>query len=133
LLLLSRFQGSHFAQASQVPLSLTELGGQKCLYEIPGHCRSNGSSAHAKDVHVVVLDALPRREMIVDQGCTNARNLVCADRSAYAAATDCAPAIHFPPYPSPGQWNDEVGIVVVWSQGMSAEINDLMARGAELS
>ena len=28
-----------------MPLSLTELGGQKCLYEIPGHCRSDGSSA----------------------------------------------------------------------------------------
>jgi len=47
-------------------LRLTELGGQKRLDQIPGYRGSEGSSAHAKDVHVVVLDALPGGEMIVD-------------------------------------------------------------------
>jgi hypothetical protein len=50
-----------------VPLGLAELGGQKRLDEIPGHRRSHGSSAHAKDVHVIVLDALLGREMVVDK------------------------------------------------------------------
>jgi hypothetical protein len=42
-----------------VPLSLTELGCQKRIDEIFGDSRSYGSSAHADDIHVVVLHPLP--------------------------------------------------------------------------
>jgi len=116
-----------------MPLGLTELGGQKRLDEIPGHRRPDGSSAHAKDIHVIVLDALPGREMVVDQTGADTLDLVGAHRRANAAAADREAAIHFPPYHRSGEWNDEVGIVVVGAQRVSAEINDLVPRRAELS
>ena len=43
------------------------FGGQISLDEIPSDFRADGSSAHAKDVHVIVLDALLRGKMIVNQ------------------------------------------------------------------
>jgi hypothetical protein len=46
---------------------LTEPSCQKGLDEIPSHRRPNGSATHAEDVHVIILDPLPGREMIVDQ------------------------------------------------------------------
>ncbi len=60
-------------------LRLTKVGYQKCLYEVPGDGWSHSPAAHAKDVHVIVLDALPGREMIMDQGRTNSMDLVSAD------------------------------------------------------
>jgi hypothetical protein len=116
-----------------VPLGLTELGGQERLDEIPGHRRSNGSSAHTKDVHVIVLNALPGREMVVDQTSADTLDLVGAHRRADAAAADRKAAIHFLSYHRSREWNDEVGIVIVGAQRVSAEIDDLMARSAELS
>jgi hypothetical protein len=47
-------------------LRLTKLGCQKCLNEIPGDCWSDSPAAHTKNVHVIVLDALPCRKMIVN-------------------------------------------------------------------
>jgi hypothetical protein len=46
-LLTACFQGSYFAQAPQVSLSLAILGGQERLDEVPGHSRSHGPAAHA--------------------------------------------------------------------------------------
>ena len=81
---------------------------------------------------MIVLDALPGREMVVDQTGAHTRDLVGAHRRADAAAADRDAAIHFPRDHRSGEWNDEVGIVVAGAQGVSAKINDLMARGAEL-
>jgi hypothetical protein len=47
----SSLKGSYFAQPLQVARGLAELGCQKCLDEISSHGRSNGRSAHAKDIH----------------------------------------------------------------------------------
>jgi hypothetical protein len=47
-------------------VGLTELGGQEGLDEVPSHRRSNCPAAHTEDIHVVVLNSLPGREMIVD-------------------------------------------------------------------
>ena len=94
MLSFSCFQGSHFAQAAQVPLGLAELGRQERLDEIPGDRRPHRPAAHAEDVHVIVLDALPGREVIVDQAGANTRNLVGADRRADAAAADRHAALH---------------------------------------
>jgi hypothetical protein len=57
---------------------------------------------------------------------------------AHTAATDAAAAdrkasICFPRHHRSGERHDEVGIVVVEAQRVSAEINDLMARRPELS
>jgi hypothetical protein len=44
-----------------------EFGCQEGLDEVPSHSRPNGPATHAEDVHVIILDSLPGREMIVDQ------------------------------------------------------------------
>jgi len=82
---------------------------------------------------VIVLDALLGREMVVNQAGADTLDLVGAHRRANAAAADREAAIHFPRCHRSGEWNDEVGIVVVVVQLVSTEINDLVARGAELS
>jgi hypothetical protein len=51
---------------------LAELGGQESLHEIPGHFRADRTSAHAEDIHVIILDALLGGEMIVDETGANA-------------------------------------------------------------
>jgi len=45
---------------------LAEFRFQKCFDEIPGHRRANGAPTHAKNIHVVVFNALFGRKMVVD-------------------------------------------------------------------
>jgi len=47
-------------------LRLTKLGGEKRLDQIPRDGWSHSPAAHAKNVHVIVLDTLPSREMVVN-------------------------------------------------------------------
>src|SRR3989442_4295715 len=77
-------QERDLAQAAQMSRGLAELGGQECLHEIPGHARPHGAATHADDVHVIVLDALPRRKVVMDQRGTDTRHLVGADRGTHA-------------------------------------------------
>jgi hypothetical protein len=60
------FYESHFFQAPQMTLGLAELSGQESLDKIPSDGGPHGSATHAKDVHVIVLDPLPSREVVVD-------------------------------------------------------------------
>src|SRR5262249_26284681 len=82
------FEGSHFAQTPQVPCLMAELGCQKCVDKVPGHHRSHDPSPETDDVHVIILDPLTSRKVIIDQCGMNSCNLVGADRSAYAASTN---------------------------------------------
>ena len=77
-----RFHARHFRQSSQMPVGPTELGGEKRLDEIPGDGWPDRPPAHAENVEVIVLDALLRGEMVVDERCADAGNLVGADRGA---------------------------------------------------
>src|SRR5208282_1106629 len=61
------FQGRNFAQPAKVPLGLAIFGCQKSLDKIPCHGGTDRPASHAKDVHVVVLDPLLGREVIVNQ------------------------------------------------------------------
>ena len=79
-----------------MPLGLTEPGRQESLDEIPSYGRSHGPAAHTNDVHVVILDALPGREVVVDQGGADTRNFVGADGGAYAAAANRDAPFHLP-------------------------------------
>jgi hypothetical protein len=47
-------------------LFLAKLGGKKGLNKIPGDGWSDRPASHTKDVHMVVLDALSSREMVVN-------------------------------------------------------------------
>jgi hypothetical protein len=113
-----------------VPVCLTEPGIQKCFDEVPRNGWSNGSAAHADDIHVIVLDPLPGREMIVNQSGSDAWNLVGADGGAYSAAADRYAAFHLASGHSHTEWSDEVGIIIVGNERMRAEIDHVMAFNA---
>ena len=65
-----------------MPIGLTELGAEERLDEIPGDGGPDRPSAHAEDVEVIVLDALLRGEVVVDERGADAGDLVGADRRA---------------------------------------------------
>ena len=69
-------------------LRRAECGSEKRLNQVPGDRWANGSTAHAKDIHVIIFDTLSRGEVVVDQRCTNPAHLVSTHRGADAAAAD---------------------------------------------
>ena len=111
---------------------LTKFGGQEGLNEVPSHCGSHCAATHAENVHVIVLDALPGREMIVDQRGTDARNLVGTHRCPDAAATDGDATFDLPRRYSMAQRGDKVRIIVVGAEPVRTEIDNLMAGRTEL-
>jgi hypothetical protein len=127
-----RFERSYFAEASQVPVRLTEPGIQKCLDQVPGNGGSHGAAAHTNDVHVIVLDTLPGRVMVVDQSGADAWNLVGANGGTHAAAADRYAAFHFASANSQTEWDDEVGIVIVGNQSMRTKIDYFMPFAAQM-
>ena len=70
------------------------LGRQERLDQVPGHRRADGSTPHAQDIHVIVLDPLPSGEVIVDQRGADASDLIGTHRRADAAAADRHSPIH---------------------------------------
>jgi hypothetical protein len=106
---------SHFFKAAQVTLGLAEFGGQEGLDEIPSYGRSYGPAAHAENVQMIVLDSLPSRVMVVDECSANAWNLIGADRCAHSTPADRYAAIHLALGDSPGEGDDHIRIVVVWT------------------
>ena len=127
-----RLQGSHFADTAQVALGLAEPSLQKRLDQVPGYTRPHGPAAHADNVHVVVLNPLSGREVVVHQRGTHSWYLVCADRRAHAAAADSHAAFYLALGHGPGERDDKIGLVVALIQGIGAEIDYLMSGAAEL-
>src|SRR6266550_3352143 len=60
------FQRRHFAQTPQVSVGLAKLGLKERLDEVPSDSWSHRPATHTKNVHMIVLDTLSRREMVVD-------------------------------------------------------------------
>src|SRR5215470_11836286 len=113
-------------------VGLTELGSQEGLDEVPSHRRSYCSATHADNVHVIVLDPLAGREMIVDQRSTDARDLVGTHRCPDTAAADRYAAFDLPCRDGVAEWGYKVRIVVVRAQTVRTEIDDLMASRTKL-
>jgi hypothetical protein len=129
---LSRFQGTHFAQAAQVSLSIAEPGCQECLDKVPGDGRSHGPAAHTDNVHVIVLDSLPRREVVMDETGTNTHNLVGTNGRTDAAAADRHPALHFAGGHRSGERDDKIGVIVAGVKTVSTEIDYFMPGRTKL-
>src|SRR5215831_7310023 len=106
------FERPDLSQTAQMAWSLAELGLQKRYDEIPRDGRSHRTPAHTDNIHVVVFDALPGREVVMHQPGANGWYLVCADRRADAAAADRHPALDRPRRHSASERDDEVGIIV---------------------
>src|SRR4029077_9445692 len=83
-------------------------------------------------IHVIVLDPLPGREVVVDQGGTDTRYLVGAHRRADTAAADGDAAIDLSSRDFPAERDDKIRIVIARVRDMCAEIDDLMASRAKL-
>ena len=111
--------------------SLAELSPKERLDEVPGYEGPNGSRAHTNDVHVVVLAPLVGREVVVHQPSADSRYLVCTDCRADATAADRHPALNLPCRHSPGEGDDEVGIIVARFKKVRPEVDYLMPRTAE--
>ena len=107
------FQGRYLAQPTQMSVCLTELGGQKGLDQVPSHRWSDCPATHANNVHVIILDPLPRREVIVDQRRAHAGNLVGTYRCPHTAAADRHATFDLTHRHSPGERGDKIRIVVV--------------------
>ena len=90
-----------------MPVGLTELGGEERLDEIPGDSRPDRPSADTQDVEVIVLDALLRGKVVVDEGGADTGDFVGADRRAHTAAADRHAALHPSGNHCLGERNDE--------------------------
>jgi hypothetical protein len=78
-----------------VAFSLAVLCSQISLDKIPGYFGSNCPSTHAQNVHMIVLDSLSGREVIVNQRGPHPFHLIGADRSTYPATADRDAPLHF--------------------------------------
>ena len=109
-----------------MPRFLAVFRLQECLNEIPGNAGPNGTPAHAKNIHVVVFDALLCGKMIVNQRGSHSRHFVGTHRSAHAAAANRNAAVDFAGNNSASQGKNVVGIVVGLGEGVSAEIDNFV-------
>jgi hypothetical protein len=113
-------------------LRRAEPGSEKRLNQVPGDRRTDGSAAHAKDIHVIVFDTLSRGEVVVDQRCTNPAHLVSTHGRADAAAADRDPTLYVRSRHGPSQRKNVIRIVIALAQSVRAEVNNLMSCGAKL-
>src|SRR5208282_3532943 len=115
-----------------MPLGLTALGRKKRLDKVPSDGRSHRPSAHTDDVHVVVLDTLFSREMVMHQSRASAHNFVGTNGSADAAAADGNSALDIARHYGSGKRDNEVRIVVTRIQAVRTEIDDFMPCSSKL-
>src|SRR5262245_50591837 len=99
-------------ETAQVAGGLAVARSEIGLDQIPRDLGAHRAAAHAEDVHVVVLDALPRREVIVNERGPNAPHLVRTDRSPDSAPADRHTAIDRPRRDRSRERRDGVRIVV---------------------
>lgn len=125
-------EGGYFTEAAEVTVGLAEFGGEKGLDQIPRHGRPHRAATQTQEVYVIVLDALPCRKVVFDQTGANPFDLIGAHGSPDAAAANGDTALQFPGRHRLRQRDDEVGIVVLRGQHVSAEIEDFMTRRAQL-
>src|SRR5262249_51655922 len=101
---------------------------EKRVTQIAGNLNSDDSAAHAEDVHVVVLDALVSRVVILHQTRPDARNFVSAHGRTDSATADGDAALDFALCDGLREGDDEIGIVVAGSDGVRAQVEHLVAR-----
>jgi hypothetical protein len=126
-------EGSHLPQSAQMPLGLAELGSEKCIDQVFGHSRSYGPSAHADEVHVVVLNSLLGGEVIVNQPGADPGNLVRADRGTDPAAADREAALYLPGSDCAGERYNEVRIIVTRIHAARSKIDHVVPGFAKMS
>ena len=112
-------------------MGAAEVSGQKGLDQFPGERRTDHFSTQTKDIHVVIFDALMGGENIMDEPSTHAGNFVRGDGCSHAAAAERDSALNLSSGYSPGQRDDEVGVVISGVQLVCAEVHDLVPRATQ--
>jgi len=115
-----------------VSFSLAVLRCQERLNQVPCDRWADGATTHAQDVHVVVFNPLPGREVIVDQRGAAAWNLVSANGSPHAAAANGNTTRYLAERHGLGQRSDVVGVIIVGFEFVSSEIDYFVARATKL-
>ena len=82
------FKRGDFTQPADMTFFLCKLGGQEGIHQFSRDNETHHPAADAEDVHIVVLDSLVSRVVVLHQPGTHSRNLVGTDRGADAAAAD---------------------------------------------
>jgi hypothetical protein len=114
-----------------VAFGVAELSREKSFDKVPGHHGPHDPAAKTDNVHVIVLDALPSREVIIDQSGVNSRNFVGANGSTDSTPANSNPALNRARHHCPRQRNDEIRVVVAWFETIRTKVNNLMTRGLE--
>lgn len=108
------FNLPHFFEPAPVALRLAEPGAQETQRTIPGHLDSSRSAAEAQDVHIVILDALARREIVVAERRAGAFHFVGGDGGTHTAAAEENTPFHNSARNRESEGNCKIGIVVPW-------------------
>src|SRR5689334_3298592 len=127
-----RFERSHLAQPADVTLGRGELGCQERIDQFLGDNRSHNPAADTEEVHIVVLDSLVSRVVVLNQAGPDPRNLVRTDRGADSTAAHSYTAFHLPGSNRLSERDDEVGIIVSRIQAERPHIDDLVPSLAEM-
>jgi hypothetical protein len=78
-LLIPSFESRNFPEPADMPLGPAELRPQEGNQEFPRYGGPDDPAAHTENVHIVVLDSLMGRKMVMNQARPNAWNLIRAD------------------------------------------------------
>jgi hypothetical protein len=82
---------------------------------------------------MVVLDALPRGEVVFHHGGANSGDLVGANGRAHTATTNGDPALHLAGGYCASERHDEIGVVVAGRENVGAEVDDVVSGCPETS
>src|SRR5262249_52558488 len=107
------FNSGDLGEASAVSLGAAERRSDEGLRVIPGDLDAHDPPAQAQDVHVVVLDPLADRVMVVAQAGPDPSHLVGGHGRPDPATADDDPAVELAGRHGAGERNDVVGVVVV--------------------
>jgi hypothetical protein len=98
---MSGLERSHFSKPAYAPFLAREAGGKKRVDQISCGERTDHSPAHAQDVHVVMLDTLVGRVVVLYGARTHTGSLIRTDGDPDAASVHRDAAVHQPSRHSP--------------------------------
>jgi len=94
-------------------LFAAETCSEKSLYQFPSVGEPDDLAAETNHVQIIVLDALVRRKVFVDQTGADTRDFVGCHTCSDSASTNSYTTIHFPGSDGPRQRNDKIRIVII--------------------
>jgi hypothetical protein len=119
------FDSENLVEPALMTRFARECGGKKDSDKVTRKCRPDDAGTETQDVHVVVLDGLPRSVAVVAHGRAHAGKLVCGNRHTGTAAAYDEAAIYTPIAQRGRDCLSAVG-VINGSRRMGSEIEDVV-------